>query len=220
MKYVSWFFKCVISLLCILLIVNYSTGYDHFESHSNITNKKVYNKIIPHTIEAEVLTALSYFPELEYIPIEFKFKNNIKRSTMQAQPKFKTLLRPRKQREYNILISSSIQIGDTSIAITEMPKPVLIGWIGHELGHVMDYESMTNTQLMAFGLDYVLSDKAVIHAERLADHYAVKNGMKDYILATKNYILNHAGISESYKNRIKKYYVSPEEIMEMVDDEG
>ena len=42
--------------------------------------------------------------------------------------------------------------------------------------------------------------------------------MKDYILATKDFILNHASISEVYKDRIKRLYLSPEEIMVLVED--
>jgi hypothetical protein len=41
--------------------------------------------------------------------------------------------------------------------------------------------------------------------------------MKDYILKTKDFILNHAEISDKYKARIKKFYLSPEELMEMVE---
>ena len=41
--------------------------------------------------------------------------------------------------------------------------------------------------------------------------------MHEYILATKNFILNHASISPKYKKRIMKFYMSPEEIMELVN---
>ena len=55
-----------------------------------------------------------------------------------------------------------------------------------------------------------------MEAERNADTFAVEHGMKDYILETKNFILNHAEIDESYKLRMKKFYLSPEEIMDIV----
>ena len=42
--------------------------------------------------------------------------------------------------------------------------------------------------------------------------------MEDYILKTKDFILNHAKITPTYKDRIKRYYLSPEEIMEMVKE--
>jgi len=42
--------------------------------------------------------------------------------------------------------------------------------------------------------------------------------MEDYILKTKDFILNNADITKSYKDRIKKYYLSPEEIMHLVEE--
>lgn len=42
--------------------------------------------------------------------------------------------------------------------------------------------------------------------------------MANYIIATKNFILNYSGISETYKARIKRLYLSPEEIMQLVNE--
>jgi hypothetical protein len=42
--------------------------------------------------------------------------------------------------------------------------------------------------------------------------------MGNYILATKDFILNHTSLSENYKSRIKRLYMSPEEIMVLVDE--
>lgn len=175
------------------------------------------SKVYPESLKQAVLKALSYFPDLKHIPIEFKFKKNIKRSTMQAQPRFTKILSPRSQREYIIFIKKHFQLGDIDTPIEELPKEVLIGWLGHELGHVMDYERMSNFRLIKFGLSYLTSSKALVNAERQADTFAIKQGMQDYIIKTKNFILNHADISDTYKARMKKYYLSPEEIMEMVE---
>tara|TARA_R110002049_G_scaffold302713_2_gene496081 strand:- start:19861 stop:20559 length:699 start_codon:yes stop_codon:yes gene_type:complete len=175
-------------------------------------------KIIPEDIKHEVKTALVYFPELDCVPINFEFKKNIKKSTMQAQPVFSSLLKGKRHREYNILIIETFKVHDTTFKTKDLPSDVLIGWIGHELGHLMDYEQRSNWNLILFGIKYLFSENSIVSAERSADSFAVKNGMQDYILKTKNFILNHANISESYKNRIKKYYLSPEEIMELVQD--
>lgn len=175
------------------------------------------NKTYPESISKEVLDTLTYFPNLKNVPIEFKFKKNIKRSTMQAQPRFTKILNPFSKREYIIFIKMHFKLGDIDTPIEKLPKDVLIGWLGHELGHVMDYERMSNFKLVRFGLSYLTSNTAIINAERQADEFAIKQGMQDYIIKTKNFILNHADISESYKARIKKYYLSPEEIMDLVE---
>ena len=56
------------------------------------------NKIIPESIINEAKIALSYYPELEDIEVEFKFKDNIKKSFMQAQPRIGNLFKGKNNR--------------------------------------------------------------------------------------------------------------------------
>jgi len=171
---------------------------------------------IPEDIRLKVKTALAYYPQLNSVSIEFRFKKNIKKSTMQARPTFGSFFRSWKNRSYVIFISEKFKISDNEFFTRDIPSDIFIGWIGHELGHIMDYQNRSKTNLIWFGIKYVLSDKYIIEAERVADTFAVAHGMDDYILKTKDFILNHAQITESYKNRIQKYYLSPEEIMHLV----
>ena len=173
---------------------------------------------IPKSIENEALKALSFYPELNECNIEIRFKKNIKKSTMQARPTFQSFFKKRSNRSYVILISETFKISDKQFTTKDIPSNILIGWIGHELGHIMDYQNRDNINLISFGVNYLFSDSFIVEAERTADTYAVAQGMENYILATKNFILNHSDIAVSYKNRIKKYYLSPEEIMAMVED--
>ncbi|TYB74064.1 hypothetical protein ES674_14625 [Bizionia myxarmorum] len=171
----------------------------------------------PNALEKEVKTALDFYPALRDVAIEIKFKKNIKKSTMQAQPKFGSFFKPKEYREYVILISEKFKISDKEFSTKDIPSDILIGWIGHELGHIMDYQNRSNLNLIWFGLKYVLSDKHIVEAERAADTFAVSHGMESYILKTKDFILNNAEITPSYKMRIVKYYLSPEEIMDIVN---
>lgn len=136
---------------------------------------------------------------------------------MQAQPTASSFLKRKGKRSYNIFISETVKISGEVYYTKDMPKDVLIGWIGHELGHVMDYKNRSNLNLMWFGIKYLLSDNHIATAERSADTYAVQSGMEDYILKTKDFILSQANIDQSYIARIKKYYLSPEEIMEIIN---
>ncbi|MCK7590086.1 hypothetical protein M0G43_05845 [Subsaxibacter sp. CAU 1640] len=172
----------------------------------------------PEIIENEIITALDYYPELKDTHIEFRFKKNIKKSTMQARPTFGSFFRSRKNRKYVILISETFKISEKRFLTTEIPSRILVGWIGHELGHIVDYQDRSKTNLIWFGLKYLFSDNHIVEAERAADTYAVSHGMESYILETKKFILNHADITPTYKSRIQKYYLSPEEIMDLVND--
>jgi hypothetical protein len=137
---------------------------------------------------------------------------------MQAQPKFSGIFRNKKNRSYFVMISESFQIENESFSISEVPSDVLIGWIGHELGHIMDYQERSGFNLIQFGIGYLTSHKFIKKAERAADTFAVGHGMGDYILATKDFILNHAHLSKVYKDRIRKLYLSPEEILLLVEE--
>lgn len=177
------------------------------------------NKIIPESIKKEVVEALSFYPELYDTCIEFKFKDNIKKSTMQAQPRFSSFFKPKEKREYIILISRKIQIEGEKFSMEDIPSDVKIGWIGHELGHVMDYRHRTNVGMMIFGIKYLFSSMHIKEVERTADTYAIAHGMGDYILKTKNFILENANLSEKYKRRIRSLYISPEEVMELINEQ-
>lgn len=176
------------------------------------------NKTVPSELAKEVQVALSFYPVLKDTPIVFKFKKNIKKSTMQAQPTWQSFFMPRKKRDYVILISRKVKIDQESFQITDIPSEVLIGWLGHELGHVMDYRDRSGPGMLLFGLKYLYSNGHIQEVERAADTYAVAHGMGDYILKTKDFILNHADISEKYKARMRKLYLSPEEIMHLIEE--
>jgi hypothetical protein len=137
---------------------------------------------------------------------------------MKAQPDFFSLFRSRKKRRYKILISRRFKISGQEFKTSEIPSEILVGWLGHELGHIVDYSQRSNMNLLFFGARYLLSDRHIRSAERTADAVAVSRGMEDYILQTKEFLLNHAAISLSYKERIKKYYLTPEEIMTLVQE--
>ncbi len=135
---------------------------------------------------------------------------------MQAQPVFSTLLHKRSNRRYRINISAHFKLSSCDLPVTEIPETVMVGWIVHELGHILDYEHRSNAAIVLFGFRYLFSPEYVKEAERIADTYAVERGSGQYILATKRFILDHAEIPQVYKNKIERLYLSPDIIVEMV----
>ncbi|HEY9117421.1 MAG TPA: hypothetical protein VIN11_06325 [Roseivirga sp.] len=176
-----------------------------------------YKKTIPEEIYFPVLKTLSFYPELRDTTIIFRYKKPNGKIIMSAQPVFKTMFRVLAEREYYVNISRNIKLGSDSMRIEELPEDVLIGWLGHELGHLMDYKNRSVASLVWFGLNYWLSKNFVKGAERTADEFAVQHGLGEKILQTKNYILSHAEIPQQYKDKMKRLYLSPEEIMKMVE---
>jgi hypothetical protein len=175
-------------------------------------------KTIPPEIREVTLRALSFYPLLKDVKIDFVYNENIRKSLMQAQPRFSTMYGSRKWRSYLIKIHRFFSLKGKSIPVHELPEDVLVGWIGHELGHIMDYLRKNNWSLMLFGLGYFTSKSFIIMAERAADTYALDHGLGEYLLATKDFILHEAGMSEKYIRRIKRLYLPPEEIMDLMEN--
>ncbi len=204
----SQIFKTILIISLYIVTIN--------QTMASLDTIQFKNKIIPSLIINEAGTALSHYPELEEVAIEFKFKSSLKRSFMKAQPKFSSIFRSKKKRAYVILMSETFKIDGMQLPIKEIPENVLIGWLGHELGHIMDYHTRNSLNLIFFGIGYWISPNYIRKAERTADTYAITHSMKDYILATKKFILNHSSLSEKYKARIRRLYLSPDEILLLV----
>lgn len=181
--------------------------------------KVIFKDNVPEKIREIALKALSYYPELQNHTIEFVINSNIRKSVMQAQPKFVSMLGFGK-RTYLIKISRNFELKGVKTPIEDLPEGVLLGWIGHELGHIMDYTFKNTLSLILFGIGYLTSRRFIIEAERAADTFAVNHGLGEYILETKDFILNQAGMSPRYLDRINRLYLPPEEVMLMMEDIG
>lgn len=198
----------------------YSTVYgqeEYVQSSQDVlltTQLKTY----PKRLEVPILEALSHFPELNDVEIEFQLVKSIKGAVMQAQPKVFSLLWDRKsERKYRIKITERLLFDDLGVPIEELPHDALVGWLGHELGHVMDYIKRSSVNMITFGLGYSLSKRKYIEAELVADSYAIAYGLGPQILFHKNYILDHDKFSDPYKNKIRELYMSPSLILALID---
>lgn len=223
----------VISIINVILSVNlifiYNYGALNYNKHSlNESNilmednddleRFAVNKKIPASLRDVTLEALSHYPELINTKIDFQFKSSISGSVMQAQPKVGSLFtKSKKERAYKIKISRFLKLEDEKVPIDELPRDVLLGWIGHELGHIQDYVDRSAFDLLSFGMKYYFSRRFISEAEIRADSYAVTHGLGEKIIATKNFVLNHEKLPVAYKNKIKSLYMSPGEILSMVE---
>ncbi len=183
---------------------------------SNPQNVFYHHKTIPVVVQKEIMAALSFYPELKETPIDFVFDPNTSKSVMLSQPVVSSFFRGQKNRTYVIKINPRFTTTHHSIPIQDAPKKVLIGWFGHELGHITDYTHRDNFQMAWFGIRYITSDKYLMNAEKSADSYAVEHGMAEYLIVTKNFIMHSADLPQSYKDRIKRLYLSPQQIMDLV----
>ncbi|MCH7399605.1 hypothetical protein MM236_16520 [Belliella sp. DSM 107340] len=219
----------MIAIILSLFLITPEIEESHTDTIIDNSSKSEYlevdNKRIPWEIKDAVIEALAYFPELAGVAIDFEFKEKISGSVMQAQPRILTMfIKGKEKREYRIKITRSFDFEEGEVLIEDVPHDALVGWIGHELGHIMDYKNRSTANMMHFGMRYMLSNKRLTEAELAADTYAISCGMGHQILMVKNYILNNVNFEDSYKNKIRELYMSPLQILslqeELVEDES
>ena len=181
-------------------------------AQEKVSNDNYRNQHMPPSLEAPIKEALSYYPELRGIAIDFVYRDHINHAVMQAQPRIKTLLRKKNKRVYKIKMQKLISLNDTLKPLETLPHDIIVGWVAHELGHVVDYLNRSSMDMVGFGMRYFTSRKYLRRAERRADTFAIKHGFATHLIKTKKYILMRDDLPDDYRARIDNLYISAEEV--------
>lgn len=163
---------------------------------------------------------IGHYPLLQSRVLYFR-QIDLARSAMRAQPVFNWRFFRRATREYRIDYSQHQKIA-AHTRFQDLPDEVIRGWIAHEAGHLVDYLHRPWLGMLSFGINYALNRPYLREAEKRADQIAVEHGFGAEILATKHYLLNNGALPEKYQRRLRKYYLSPDEIEGLIlaFDEG
>lgn len=213
----------LIMLLVSLISTTHSdaqTSYERFylqrENFENnlpgLKNEFSNNKIIPAEIELECLAALSFYPELKNTDIEFRFGKLS--FTMISKPKFKSILKDRTQRQYVIIVQEP-GLSKNNLEWKELSFNAMVGWIGHELGHVLHYSHKSSGGIMFIGIKYAVPGYRR-KMERFTDQLAILHNLGYALYEGVDYTINSSHASEHYKNNQEKFYLHPEEIIERI----
>ncbi len=159
-------------------------------------------------LKLAVYVALRHYPELKEVPIAFGFKKI--KATMMAQPNWTFIFRSRSERHYQILVNHVRTVN--GMYYKDLSFNSLVGWVGHELAHILDYSKKSNKQLLAFITKYVSSEKTLRHTENEADKETIRRGLGKQLLEGTNFLFNNQRVSKAYKEKKKKFYLTPEQI--------
>lgn len=175
------------------------------------TLRKLYgnHKVIPQELETECLTALSFYPELKDTYIEFRF-GKIK-TTMASRPKFSFFLTSKANRRYVILIGPENNAA-TNLDRKELSFNALVGWIGHELGHVVYYTYRSNYGILLTGIKYNF-DGYKLKMEHFADIQAIQHSLGFALYEGDDYTINHSAATKQYIDKQVKFYLSPGDVL-------
>ncbi|MFT7613505.1 MAG: hypothetical protein ACI9J3_002480 [Parvicellaceae bacterium] len=165
------------------------------------------NKELPLTYELASLVALSYYPELAETKIKFVAKKL--NSTMAARPSGLNFIRRKGKRQYKVLLNNV----NPQVPLDSASFNAQVGVIGHEFGHIVDYQSKSVIKLMFNAFGYA-SKKYRAKFERATDQRTIDHGLFWQCYDFSVYVFTHKKADAAYLEYKRKIYMSPEEIIE------
>jgi len=180
------------------------------------------HKLIPG-FEQQILTALSYFPELSNASIKFRFKH--RNVTFTARPTVLSLFRARKNRRYLITISDSCKSVLKPVMFKNMPIDAQIGAIGHELSHLADFNDRNFFSMMSVVTGH-LSRRYLDKFEFRTDSICIAHGLGFQLLAWSKFIratmhtANWTGSGNiNHGPMIRERYMNPDTIYKRIKED-
>ncbi|MCF8219386.1 MAG: hypothetical protein K9I29_07470 [Bacteroidales bacterium] len=170
-------------------------------------------KHIPEKYELECLIALSYYPELKNVDIEFL--NKRLKTTMAARPRVNALFKQKKNRTYRILINNSIT-DSSGLNYDDVPFNARIGIIGHELAHIVDYETKSMLHIVLNGIGYISNNTYRKNFEKDIDKITIAHGLGYQLYAFSSFLFNKADVNSEYLKFKEENYPSPENYKAML----
>lgn len=138
------------------------------------------NKILPKGFEKQTLLALSYFPELKDIHIEFRLTNDL--TPLASRPTIWSTFQKPSKRHYIISISTKSKGILDSILLGNLNYNAQVGVLAHELSHVADYHTKNIWQFIRLGFG-LFSTKYMDAFEYNTDQLCINHGAGFQLLA-------------------------------------
>jgi hypothetical protein len=175
-----------------------------------------HKKVYPAAFEEQILTALSFFPELKDHRIDFQLRKGY--APLSSRPTYGGLFRSAKKRKYKVFISTGSGRMWDSIILKYAPFDAGVGVLGHELSHVLNFSQMSGLSLTWLGVSHV-SKNYMNRFEYLTDSLCIEQGMGEYLLAMSIYVRKAFGAPDpeelqvkGEKGNYKERYMSPSTI--------
>ena len=173
-------------------------------------------KIVPTDLELQVLTTLTYFPELDSVQI--KFKSARIKTTLNCRPTvLSALFCSSKNRKYIVRVNS--KIADSVINFQNIPFNAQIGLIGHEFCHILDYQSKSRWNLLKTMFYYFhITYKSTY--EKSVDLMTIQKGLGWQLYDWMYFVENGSHVFSNYLNYKRKVYLNSQVIKELIYADG
>jgi len=173
------------------------------------------NKSLPENFELQALLALSHYPELKDIRIEFHEESAM--IPLSSRPRIKSLLRNKSKRIYKVVISNKSLEEMEDILLDKQPFNSQVGIIGHELAHTGHYSTMGFFSITGMGIAYIFPGYRARY-EKVTDFETIKHGLGWQLLEFAEFTRSRPSVTEKSIRWMDKYYLNPEEIKMFMDE--
>lgn len=183
MPVIRQLYKTIFALLIIIFpfISQATIKEEAIDTLHKFGNKKE----IPQQYEKPILTALSYFPELKKVHIVFKIKKAY--SGLTTKPNFAGVFKRKDHRTYIITISNETIDTLKPLLLQNLTFEQQVGVIGHELSHVVDFNSKNFPQTIGVGIGHI-SKRYLDKMEFNTDRICIQHGLGKYLLAYSTHV--------------------------------
>ena len=167
---------------------------------------------LPLTYRKAAMIALSYYPELKNTRIIFREKNI--KTTMATRPRMDFLFHHKGKRVYCIFFDTKVKNED-GLLPAEVPFNALIGLIGHELAHVIDYRHKSAIGIVTTGVRYI-GHQYRERLENATDRETISRGLGWQLYDWSEFVLEAPDVSEKYREYKETYYYAPAELKKII----
>ena len=215
----------MINRIILFLLLNFSfVGYGQsYLSVFNITHenssqfferRSIGSKTNPEleVYENPYEIALSFYPELKDVSIKMGFKSI--KTTMAVRPRGTFLFKQKQKREYRLIFNNH-NFKNRKVRFEELSLNAQVGIIGHELGHIVDFEKKSKGQILTTGVKYLFKK----HKKRLEseiDYIAIEHGLGWQVYDFCDFVINRSECCQEYKEYKRDNYFSPDEILFLI----
>ncbi|MGC4036433.1 MAG: hypothetical protein QM764_10755 [Chitinophagaceae bacterium] len=138
------------------------------------------NKTFPGEFSKPILKALSFFPELQNISIEFVIRKTY--TPLSTSPSFSSMIKRKSKRTYIVTISDQSIDTLNHLLFKNLSFVEQVGVIGHELSHVVDFDHKNFFQSVRNAIGH-LSKRYLDKMEYKTDMICIQHGLGKYLEA-------------------------------------
>ena len=178
------------------------------------------NKSFDSIYKNQILTALSYFPELKYTKIKFRLKNT--NTPLSSRPTFWSLFKASKKRSYIVTISTKTNKHLESILFKNLNYNSQIGVLGHELSHISDYLKKDFFKMCnLLGIEFFSKcqvDKFESRTDLICINHGLGYQLLDWSMSIRENlkIVNWRGADNIDSKSKKERYLNPQTILDQI----